>query len=149
MIESMRLENYVEKQKGIQEHKFVINLTKLKLEFEEEKKIITIETPGGNKIVISDDDKSILLQDQSNNKVKLGTDGISLDSPNDITINAKGKINIDALGEIGISSKADTNIEGLNVNAKANVGFVGKGSATAELSAAGNTTVKGAMVMIN
>ena len=129
--------------------KAVVTRSELKLEFDDDKKIITVETPGGNKIVISDDDKSILLQDQSNNKVKLGTDGISLDSPNDITINAKGKINIDALGEIGISSKADTNIEGLNVNAKANVGFVGKGSATAELSAAGNTTVKGAMVMIN
>ena len=89
------------------------------------------------------------MQDQNNNKVELSQAGIVLDSPKDITINAKGKITIDAVGEIGISSKADTNIEGLNVNAKANVGFVGKGSATAELSAAGNTTVKGAMVMIN
>ena len=108
-----------------------------------------METPGGNKVVISDDDKSILLQDQNSNEVKLGTDGIRLDSPRDITINAKGKITLDAFGEIGVRSKADTNIEGLNVNAKANIGFVGKGSATAELSAAGNTTVKGAMVMIN
>jgi Rhs element Vgr protein len=129
--------------------KAIVTRSKLKLEFEEDKKIITVETPGGNKIVISDDDKSILLQDQNSNKIKLGTDGISLDSPKDITIKAKGKITIDAVGEIGISSKADVNIEGLNVNARANVGFVGKGSATAELSAAGNTTVKGAMVMIN
>jgi Rhs element Vgr protein len=129
--------------------KAIVTRSKLKLEFEEDKKIITVETPGGNTIVISDDDKSIILQDQNNNKVKLGTDGISLDSPKDITINAKGKITIDAVGEIGVSSKADVNIEGLNVNAKANVGFVGKGSATAELSASGQTTVKGAMVMIN
>ena len=129
--------------------KAIVTRSKLKLEFEEEKKVITVETPGGNKIVISDDDKSILLQDQTNNKVRLGTDGISLDSPKDITVTAKGKIKIDAVGEIGVSSKADVNIEGLNVNAKANVGFVGKGSATAELSASGNTTVKGAMVMIN
>jgi len=129
--------------------KAIVTRSKLKLEFEEEKKIITVETPGGNKIVISDDDKSILVEDQNSNKVKLGSDGISLDSPKDITINAKGKITIDAVGEIGISSKADVNIEGLNVNAKANIGFVGKGSATAELSASGQTTVKGAMVMIN
>lgn len=129
--------------------KAIVTRSNLKLEFEEDKKIITVETPGGNKIVISDDDKSILLQDQNDNKVKLGTDGISLDSPKDIKINAKGKITLEAVDEIGITSKADANIEGLNVNAKANVGFVGKGSATAELSAAGNTTVKGAMVMIN
>jgi hypothetical protein len=37
----------------------------------------------------------------------------------------------------------------LNVNCEAQVGFAGKGSATAELSAAGQTTVKGGMVMIN
>ena len=129
--------------------KAIVTRSKLKIEFEEDKKIITVETPAGNKIVISDDDKSILIEDQTNNTVKLGTDGISLDSPKDITINAKGKITIDAVGEIGVSSKADVTIEGLNVNAKANVGFVGKGSATAELSASGNTTVKGAMVMIN
>ena len=38
---------------------------------------------------------------------------------------------------------------GLNVNCEAQVGFVAKGTATAEVSAAGQTTVKGAMVMIN
>ncbi len=129
--------------------KAIVTRNELKIEFEEDKKVITVETPGGNKVVISDDDKSILLQDQNSNEVKLGTDGIRLDSPRDIAISAKGKITLDAMGEIGIRAKADTNIEGLNVNAKANIGFVGKGSATAELSAAGNTTVKGALVMIN
>ena len=129
--------------------KAIVSRTKMKLEFDEEKKVITVETPGGNKIIISDDDKSIQLQDQNNNTVKLSSDGISLDSPKDITINAKGKVNIDAIGDVAISSQADVNIKGLNVNANANVGFVGKGSATAELSASGNTTVKGAMVMIN
>jgi hypothetical protein len=39
--------------------------------------------------------------------------------------------------------------QGLNVACEAQVGFTGKGSATAELSAAGQTTVKGAIVMIN
>ena len=50
---------------------------------------ITIVTPGKNKIVISDDAKSILLQDQNDNKVELKPAGIALDSPKDITINAK------------------------------------------------------------
>jgi len=38
---------------------------------------------------------------------------------------------------------------GLNVNCEAQVGFAAKGNASAELSAAGQTVVKGAMVMIN
>jgi hypothetical protein len=35
------------------------------------------------------------------------------------------------------------------VNCEAQVGFVAKGAASAELSAAGQTVVKGALVMIN
>lgn len=129
--------------------KAIVTKSELKLEFDDEKKIITLITPGENKIVISDEDKSIVLQDQNNNKVELSPDGILLDSPRDIKITAKGKITIDAAGGVGTSSKADVKIEGLNINNNAKVGFVAKGNATAELSASGQTTVKGAMVMIN
>jgi len=129
--------------------KAIVTKSELKLEFDDEKKIITLITPGENKIVISDEDKSIVLQDQNNNKVELSPDGILLDSPKDIKITAKGKITIDAAGGVGTSSKADVKIEGLNINNNAKVGFVAKGNATAELSASGQTTVKGAMVMIN
>lgn len=129
--------------------KAIVTKSQLKIEFDDDKKITTITTPGDNKLVFSDDDKSILMQDQNGNKVELSADGIVLDSPKDIKISAKGKIGIDAVGEIAISSKADVKVEGLNVSHTANVGFTAKGSATAELSASGQTTVKGAMVMIN
>jgi Rhs element Vgr protein len=129
--------------------KAVVTRSKLKIEFDEEKKIITVETPGQNQIVINDDDKSILLQDQNNNKIKMGTDGISLDSPKDIKVNAKGKISISAVGKVETSSKADVTVEGLKIDNNAKTSFSAKGSASAELSASGQTTVKGAMVMIN
>lgn len=129
--------------------KALVTKSKLKIEFDDDKKIITLLTPGNNTVVLSDDGKSILLQDQNNNKVELSASGIVLDSPKDITISAKGKITLDAVGEIGITSKADVKIAGLNINNTANVGFVAKGNASAELSASGQTIVKGAMVMIN
>lgn len=129
--------------------KAVVTRSKLKLEFDDDKKVITIVTPGKNTIVLSDDGKSILLQDQNNNKVELNPSGITLDSPKDIVINAKGKITISAVGNVEVSAKADVKTTGLNINNNANVGFVAKGAATAELSASGQTTVKGAMVMIN
>ncbi len=129
--------------------KAIVTRSKTKIEFDDDKKVITITTPAKNKIVLSDDAKSILVQDQNNNKVELGTGGITLDSPKDIKITAKGGITIDAVGAISISSKADVKTTGLNVNNEAQVGFVAKGAASAELSASGQTTVKGAMVMIN
>lgn len=129
--------------------KAIVTQSTLKLEFDDDKKVISLITPGGNQVVISDEGKSILLQDQNDNKVELGPDGIILDSPKDISIKAQGKIDLTATGAISASSKADVGIEGMNVNCEAQTGFSAKGNATAELSASGQTTVKGAMVMIN
>ncbi|WP_448874593.1 type VI secretion system tip protein VgrG [Desulfobulbus propionicus] len=129
--------------------KAVVTKSKLKLEFEEEKKMITLITPANNRLIISDTDKSILLQDENNNKVELHPEGILLQSPKDISVSAQGKISLEAVQQISIKSKADINISGLNITQEAQVGVTAKGNATAELSASGQTTIKGAMVMIN
>jgi len=129
--------------------KAIVTRSELKVEFDDENKVITIITPGANKIIISDDDESILVQDQSDNKIELSSSGITMDSPKDISISAKGKISLDAVGELSMTSKADVKSSGLNIEHSANVGITAKGGASAELSAGGNTTVKGAMVMIN
>lgn len=129
--------------------KALVTREELKIEFDDEKKVITIVTPGENTVVLNDDEKSILLQDQNGNKVELAESGITIESPKDINITATGKINIEATDEIAVSSSADVSVEGLNVSHTAQVGFSAEGSATAELSASGQTTVKGAMVMIN
>lgn len=129
--------------------KAIVTRSKLKVEFDDDKKVITIATPAANTIVLSDDSKSILMKDENGNEVELGPSGIRIESPKDIQVTAKGTITIDAVGQIGITSKADVTTKGLNVNNEAQVGFTAKGNATAELSASGQTTVKGAMVMIN
>jgi Rhs element Vgr protein len=129
--------------------KALVTRSKLKLEFDEKDKVITLLTPGANKIVISDKDKSIVLTDQNSNKLELGPGGITLDSPKDIKISAKGTITLDAIGALTLQSKADAKLAGLNVACNAQVGMTAKGTATAELSASGQTTVKGALVMIN
>jgi len=46
-------------------------------------------------------------------------------------------------------SKQDTKINGLNIEVSAQMGVKVKGSATAEISASGQTVVKGGVVMIN
>ncbi|MTV36320.1 type VI secretion system tip protein VgrG [Duganella radicis] len=129
--------------------KALVTRSKLKMEFDDEKKVITFITPASNKVVISDDAKSILLQDQNGNKVELSPGGILLDSPKDVTIKAAGKVAISAVQNVEVAAQTDVKVSALNINNNANVGFVAKGAATAELSATGQTTVKGALVMIN
>jgi Rhs element Vgr protein len=129
--------------------KAIVTRCKSKIEFDEQNKVITLMTPGKNKVVLSDQDQSIVLLDQNNNRAELNPGGITLDSPKDIKVKANGTITLDAVGAISISSQADVKSTGLNVLCEGQVGFTGKGSATAELSASGETVVRGAMVMIN
>lgn len=121
-----------------------------RFEFDEQDKVITLTTPGANRIVLDDHDRSIRLEDQHGNQVRLDASGIRLDSPKDIVLNAKGEISITAAGNVSLaSSGGDLKGSALNIACEAQIGFTGKGGATAELSAAGQTTVKGAIVMIN
>ncbi|GLQ87812.1 type VI secretion system tip protein VgrG [Dyella flagellata] len=120
-----------------------------KIEFNEQDKIITVITPGKNQVVLDDKNQSITVQDQHNNSIKLSSAGIALNSQSDIKLTAQGGVTITANAAININAQAELKATGLNVTCEAQVGFTGKGSATAELSAAGQTTVKGAMVMIN
>lgn len=129
--------------------KAIVTRCKHRIEFNEEDKIITVVTPGKNTVVLDDKDKSILLKDENGNSVKLSTTGIALDSPKEITLTAGTKVAIKASTGLTLDCDADIAAAGMNITATAKVGFTGKGSATAELSAAGQTTVKGGLVMIN
>ena len=52
----------------------------MRIEFNEEKKVITISTPGKNTVEISDDDKHIKLTDQNKNEIVMNSSGISISS---------------------------------------------------------------------
>lgn len=122
----------------------------LKIEMNDEDKVFTISTPGENTVVLSDKDKSIILTDQHKNTVTMNDQGITLKSGKDIVIDAVGKISLKAGQAIDVSSSGgDVSLKGLNVKGEGQVGMSMKGGATAEFSASGNTTLKGAMVMIN
>ena len=130
--------------------KQILTREKLSVEFNEEKKSITITTPGKRKFVLDDDGKKISVEDGSGNKLEMSDSGIKMESKKDIVIDTKGKFNVSAVGGINLAAKSgDLKGEGLNVEFNGKVGFTGKGSAKAEVSASGQTTIKGAMVMIN
>lgn len=137
-----------------------------KVEFDDENKVITITTPGNNQAVMSDKDKSITLQDQNSNKVLMNEDGITIqdksgnkivmsssgieiNSASDLKASASQNVNVSATSNADIAANQNVSIKGLQVSATANTTFTAKGNASAELSASGQTTIKGAMVMIN
>lgn len=129
--------------------KAIVTREKMRIEFDEEKKIITVSTPGKNTVELSDDGKHIRLTDPNKNGITMDKNGITLSSAKDITLKARGGITMDATMKISGTTKQDISLEGLNVKVQAKIGATVKGNATAELSASGQTIVKGAMVMIN
>ncbi len=106
---------------------------KIKLEFDDEKKIVTIETPGSQSVVIDDDAKKITLTDSTGNVIEMSDAGITLKSAKDIILEATG----------------DIKMKGVNIEAKADAQLKAEGGAGAEFKSGGNTVVKGSMVQIN
>jgi Rhs element Vgr protein len=121
----------------------------IKIRFDDEDKILVLETPGGNSFTLDDKEKKITLKDIKGNTLVLNDSGIAMDSEKDIKMSAKGDIAIKATGGIDLKANSDVKADGANIQLSAKAGFTAKGNASAEVSASGQTTVKGAMVMIN
>ncbi len=122
-------------------HKGYHSRSEMKVLFDDENKVITISTPGGNSIVITEKDKGIIITDQNNNLLEMKPGGITIKSPKDIKIEATGKIEIKAT--------QDLSLEGMNVKGKANAQLTMEGTAGAKLSTSAIAVVKGSLVQIN
>ncbi|HKY16501.1 MAG TPA: type VI secretion system tip protein VgrG [Microthrixaceae bacterium] len=105
----------------------------MKLTFDDDKKIVVLETPGGNKLTLSEDAKTVSLVDQNGNSVTLDDGGITLESTKDLTLKASG----------------DVKLEGANVELKSQAKFKAEGQAGVDLKSSGTLTVKGSLVQIN
>lgn len=121
----------------------------LKIIFDDEQKITTIETPEGNSITLNDKEGLIEMKDQNKNSVKMNTDGIQIDSKKDIVIKAAANMTLEASGKLKLSAIQDVEVAGANIKNEAKAGFTAKGNTGAELLASGKTVVKGGIVMIN
>jgi uncharacterized protein involved in type VI secretion and phage assembly len=131
---------------------FIKSLTtksKLKIQFDDEKKIILLETPGGHSITMDDDQQNIVLKDSNGNTLETNSSGISLSSPGNIELKADGNISLTATGNLEGTATGNASLKGMNVDISADAALTAKGTASAEFSASGTNTIKGAMVMIN
>lgn len=110
-----------------------VTRSEIKLLFDDDKKTITIMTPGGNSVLMDDDGKKIEITDLSGNKVSMTDAGIELNSIKDLILKATN----------------DVKVEGINIKQEASAEWAAKSNAGSKVESSANTTVKGAMVMIN
>ena len=105
----------------------------IKLEFNEEDKIVTLETPGGNSLHLNDKDGKIEIADSNGNQITLDNQGITIKSA----------------GKVAIEATQDMNLKGVNLTAEASAQLKASGNAQAEVSSSGVMVVKGSLVQIN
>lgn len=113
--------------------KGIISRNGLKLIWDDDKKVITITTPGGHKIKLDDDAKNICIEDSHQNKIETSNQGIILQSSKDLKISANQNIEL----------------EGLNILCKASGKFAAEGNAGAEVKTSSIAVLKGSLVQIN
>ncbi|NQD38313.1 type VI secretion system tip protein VgrG [Permianibacter sp. IMCC34836] len=107
---------------------------KMKLYFNDEKKILQLETPAGNKLTLDEDEKVIRLADQHGNKIEMTADGIKIES----------------IKAIELKAATDCKLEsGLGFNVKGGTEMKLEGAVSAELSSAATTTIKGGILQLN
>ncbi len=111
-----------------------VTRSEMKFIFNDDEVSVTVETPNGNKLVISDEDGGIKLEDENGNFIQMDSSGITIESAS----------------EISYKSSTDMKVEsGTNMELKAGAQFKAEGSAGAEVSTSAIAVVKGSMVQIN
>ncbi len=115
------------------DEKGYVSRSKMKMIFDDKKVSYSLETPAGNKFIISENETAINLEDQNGNKITMNQDGITIESVKDIKLKAA----------------KDLQAEGVNIDIKGSLQTKVEGSAGAEISSGGPTNVKGAIVNIN
>ena len=114
-------------------HKGYTSREQLVLLFDDEKKSILVETPGGNKITLSDDEQGITVQDQNGNSLKMDSSGISIQSATKLELKAGTEL---VIGGPQLSFSADSTMEI-------------KGGGSTKVESQGALQLKGAIVQIN
>lgn len=122
------------------QHKGYVSREKLKLTFDDEKKIVAMETPAGNKFTLSEDANGITLADQNGNKIVLDDNGIKIESVKDLILKAS----------------KDVKLSGMNTELNAESAFKASGTTNAEMSSSSmtikgsaKTVIQGGLVQIN
>lgn len=130
--------------------KAIVSKSGISIQFNDTDKLFTITTPGNNQIILSDKDQRITIQDQSSNRIVLSNDGITMSSPKNITISAGQNLILKGAQGVTVQSAGgDVQTSAVNIKETAQSQYSAEGSLTAQLVGGTQTTIKGAMVLIN
>jgi Rhs element Vgr protein len=108
--------------------------SKMKVYFNDDKKVLRLETPAGNKITLTEEDKAIRLEDQNGNKIQMNQDGISIESSKALKLKAATTVEFESGTSFSVKGGTELKLQG---------------TSSSELSSPAATTVKGSILKLN
>ena len=113
--------------------KGIVTRSGMKLLFNDGLPSVTLETPGGHKVIMDEEEEQVKIEDMSGNMIVMNPDGIMIQSVKDIIMVADG----------------DVSVEGTKINNKAADKYAAEGGSGAAVESGGQTVIKGSLVAIN
>jgi Rhs element Vgr protein len=105
----------------------------IQLLFDDEKKSVTLLTPGGNSLVLDDDAQGITIKDQNGNKIVLSSGGIVIESSK----------------ALSLTSTTEGKFEGgTSMNVKAGTALTCEGAASHDIKSGGVVKVAGSAIQL-
>ena len=114
--------------------KGIVTKSEMKILFNDETKVLSMETPAGKKLSLDEDQGILQLEDENNNKIVLDSSGITIESSGDLILKAGSNLQVEG---------------GANAEIKAGANFKAEGSSGAEVSTSAVAVLKGSLVQIN
>lgn len=129
--------------------KAIVTKNKLKLEFDDENKVITMTTPGNNQMTWSDQDEGITIKDQNGNSIEMSSSGITIKSASSMTLQAAESITVSATESLTMEGTESVSVSGGTISASADEELSLSGGMSTSLSGGTEVSISGAMVSIN
>jgi Rhs element Vgr protein len=108
--------------------------SKLRLYFNDDKKLVLLETPAGNKVTLSEDDQSVKIEDQNGNKLEMTASGIKIESARALELKAGTELKLESGTSLDVKGGTELKMEG---------------SAGVELTSSAMTRIKGSIINLN
>jgi Rhs element Vgr protein len=84
---------------------------RMRLFFDDQKKLVQLETEAGNRIALSEEDKSITIEDQNGNSITLDADGIHVKSTKALDLEAGTDVKVKGTSSAAIESSATASLK--------------------------------------
>jgi len=120
----------------------------MKMIFNDEENSYTLETPGGKKVTLSDNDGKVQIEDESGNSIKMESSGVTVKSATSLVLKAATDIKLEAVN-IMLSPSSQFSVSSGGSEIKAGPGNAEFKSAMVKINGSGVTEIKGGLVKIN